>query len=102
MDNICHNAKDTFYKYHFCLLSLSLFYSSSCTSSFSFRTNSGQTLIFVLLYAKLLSVTKTRKQGLTRVSPISGVSQMPAVFGSRDIRQMDVQAHPHGSLFRVK
>jgi hypothetical protein len=45
---------------------------------------------------------KPEKQGLTRVSPISGVSQMPAVFGSRDIRQMDVQAHPHGSLFRVK
>jgi len=45
---------------------------------------------------------KPEKQGLTRVSPIAGVSQMPAVFGSRDIRQMDVQAHPHGSLFRGK
>ena len=45
---------------------------------------------------------KPEKQGLTRVSPISGVSQIPAVFDSRDIRQMDVQAPPHGSLFRGK
>ena len=65
-------------------------------------TNFGQTLIFVLLYAKLLPVAKPEKQGLTRVSPISGVSQIPAVFDSRDIRQMDVQAPPHGSLFRGK
>ena len=43
---------------------------------------------------------KPEKQGLIRVSPISGVSQIPAVFDSRDIRQMDVQAPPHGSLFR--
>jgi len=59
-------------------------------------------LIFTLLYAILTHVTKPKNQGLTRVSPIAGVSQMPAVFGSRDIRQMDVQAHPHGSLFRGK
>jgi len=30
-------------------------------------------LIFAFPYAKLLPVTKTEKQGLIRVSPISGV-----------------------------
>lgn len=43
---------------------------------------------------------KPEKQGLTRVSPISGVSQIPTVFDSRDICQMDMQTSPHGSLFR--
>lgn len=32
--------------------------------------------------------------------PIPGVTQIPAVSGPRDIRQMDMQAYPPGSLFR--
>ena len=64
---------------------------------------SGYVLAFLVFSCYTITRYKTRKnQGLTRVSPISGVSQIPAVFDSRDIRQMDVQAPPHGSLFRGK
>ena len=57
-------------------------------------------MIFIPSYDILSPVTKPEKQGLTRVSPVSGVSQIPTVFDSRDICQMDVQAPPHGLLFR--
>ena len=47
-------------------------------------------------------VCQCKNKVLQGFSPIPGVSQIPMVFDSRDIRQMDVQAPPHGSLFRVK